>query len=458
MKADIRTRLMIQFTLIVSVILFLLCSIIYWFSANYRLSVFYSRLENKAITTARLLLDVKEVDSLLLRIIDQKSEQQLYNEVVTVFDYQNRKVYCNIEGDTLHVNKNILDRIRLEKYIRLRKGKQEVLGLLFAEKHLRYVVIASAFDLYGRSKLNYLLWILIIGFVFCILITFITGRFFAVRALKPIADMVTQVEKISFENLAMRLNEGNRRDEIDLLAMTFNKMLDRLNSAVDMQKSFISNASHELRTPLTSITGQIEVALMKSRSAGEYQSILSSVLEDTRNLNSLANGLLYMAKASSDPSSIALRPVRIDEILWEAHAEMASRKPDYRISIHFGETIEDDKELIVNGNPMLLKSAVLNLLENGCKFSDHHSMEVCLSTSRKQMTLKFTDEGIGISGDEVEKILQPFYRAGNVRNIPGSGLGLSLACMIIRLHRGDLSIDSLPGKGTTITVTLPGIG
>ena len=225
-----------------------------------------------------------------------------------------------------------------------------------------------------------------------------------------------------------------------------------------MQKSFVSNASHELRTPLTSITGQIEVALMKTRSDVEYQAILNSLLEDTRNLNALANGLLDMAKASSDPSGITIQPVRIDEILWEARQEMTSRKPQYTVSIHFDPSIEEETELTVKGNFQLLKSAVLNLLENGCKFSSDHAAEVYLSTSRERIAIRFSDKGMGISKEEMEKIFQPFYRAESARNIPGSGLGLPLTYLIIRLHGGELTIDSVPREGTTVTVTLPGMG
>ena len=93
------------------------------------------------------------------------------------------------------------------------------------------------------------------------------------------SDVVKQVDKITISSLDMRVNEGNGTDEIAQLAITFNKMLKRLESSFEMQRSFVSNASHELRTPLTSITGQIEVSLMKSRTHEEYETILESVLK-----------------------------------------------------------------------------------------------------------------------------------------------------------------------------------
>ena len=118
-----------------------------------------------------------------------------------------------------------------------------------------------------------------------------------------------------------------------------------------------------------SITGQIEVSLMKPRSQAEYEAILESVLEDIKNLNALSNGLLDLAKASSDISEIALLPLRIDEILWETRAELLERKKDYKVSIEFSKPIEDEKELTVLGNHHLLKTAIVNLMDNACKFS-----------------------------------------------------------------------------------------
>jgi signal transduction histidine kinase len=254
----------------------------------------------------------------------------------------------------------------------------------------------------------------------------------------------------------MRVDEGNRTDEIARLSMTFNRMLDRLESAFNMQQSFVANASHELRTPLTSVTGQIEVALMKSRDREEYVAVLQSVLEDIRNLNTLSNGLLDLAKASFDMAAVTLQPVRIDEIIWETRAELTVREPGYTVDIHFDEPIEEENELTLNGNVQLLKSAVHNLMDNGCKFSSGHKVEVHLHSSGEQIILQFIDQGIGIPREDIEKsFTQPFYRADNVHGIHGSGLGLPLAFQIIRLHGGMLAIDSLPGKGTTVTVTLP---
>jgi len=455
MKFNIRTRLTFQFTYIVTVILILFSFIIYYFSADYREYEFYSRLKQKAINTAKLLIEVKEVDYNLMKIIDKNTINTINNEKVLIYDCKNLLFYNSSDDDSIHTSKTLLDKIRLLKDVRYHEGEKEVIGLLYMDKNDQYVVISSALDSYGIKKLNNLKWIIFIGFIISIGLTVYTGRVYAYRALKPMSDVVKQVDKITISSLDMRVNEGNGSDEIAQLAITFNKMLERLESAFEMQRSFVSNASHELRTPLTSITGQIEVSLMKSRTNEEYEAILESVLEDIKNLNALSNGLLDLAKASSDISAIAFHPLRIDEILWKTRAELIDEKKAYNISIKFSEQIEDEKELTVLGNDHLIKTAIINLMDNACKFSSDKSAEVLLTLEGNFIKVTFADRGIGIDKADIENIFHPFFRAKNAKNIYGNGLGLSLTDKIIQLHRGAISIESQPQKGTRVTVTIP---
>jgi signal transduction histidine kinase len=455
MKLNIRSRLTLQFTYLVTFILILFSVIIYYFSANYREAEFYTRLEKKALTTVKLLIEVKEVDYNLLKIIDKNALNALHDEKVMIYDDQNHQIYNSLDNDSIHISKSLLDKIRQLKSIRYHEVNNEVVGLIFTLKSDSYVVIASAFDKYGRIKLHNLIWIILVGFIISISSTVLFGRIYANKALKPMSDVVKQVDKITIASMNMRVSEGNGTDEIAQLAITFNQMLERLESAFEMQRSFVSNASHELRTPLTSITGQIEVSLMKPRTQGEYKAILESVLEDIKNLNALSNGLLDMAKASSDISAITLHPLRIDEILWETRTELIERKKDYNISINFSEPIEDEKELTVIGNHHLLKTAIVNLMDNGCKFSIDKTVEIFLSVRDKYFVAEFTDNGMGIDQADMENIFQPFYRAQNAKNISGNGLGLTLTDKIIRIHQGTIKIESQLRKGTKVTVFIP---
>lgn len=452
---NIRAKLALQFTLIVATIIIMLSVSIYYFSSYYRESSFYGRIKDRALTTARLLIEVQEVDASLLKIIDKNTINALYDEKVVIYDYQDKLIYSSIDDITISVSKELLNKIRLEKEIKYHEGENEVFGILYADKYNRYVVIASALDKYGISKLSNLGIILIVGFIFSIIIAMVAGWIYSGRALKPMKEVVTQVSKITISNLDLRVGEGNGTDEIAQLAITFNRMLERLEAAFEMQRSFVSNASHELRTPLTAITGQIEVTLMKKREEKEYESVLHSILEDIKNLGKLSNNLLDLAKASSDISEIKLKELRTDELLLEAQIELIKRNPSYGININFDTTADDESKFIIFGNEHLVRSAFINLMDNACKFSDNKSVSISLGTKDNSIQVQFTDKGIGINENDLEHIFQPFYRAGNARNISGHGLGLSLTKKIVEIHKGTIWISSQLNTGTAVSVMFP---
>lgn len=455
MKFTIRTRLSLQFTYIVTFILILFSFIIYYFSDSYREAEFYSRLEKKAMTTAKLLIHVKEVDYNLMKIIDRNTVNAINNETVMIFDNTDKQIYNSSDLEGIIDSKALISKIRQSGHVRFHQGEKEVIGMLYVNNNIPYVILASALDSYGLKKLSNLKWIIIVGFFISIGMTVYLSKIYATRALKPMSDVVSQVDKINIANMNLRVNEGNGTDEIAQLAITFNKMLARLESAFQMQRSFVSNASHELRTPLTSITGQIEVSLMKSRTQEEYRTTLESVLEDIKNLNALSNGLLDLAKASSDISAVALHALRIDEILWQTRSELLARKKDYNITIHFSQDIDDEKKLMVLANDHLLKTAITNIMDNACKFSSNKSVEILLSVKDNWIKAAFSDTGIGIEKTNMENIFVPFFRAENAKNVPGNGLGLSLTDKIIRLHQGTLSVDSVINQGTIVTIEIP---
>src|SRR5689334_13169996 len=290
---NIRAKLTFRFTFLVAAIILLLSASIYYSSADYRVSEFYGRLKSRGTTTAKLLVDVEEVDSTLLGIIEKNSINPLVLEDVDIIDPTNKIVYCNCtDSMPWRYISDKIPRRWLDQEIRCKDRERESIGFLFQGKSEHYIVIVSALDKYGMSKLKYLRLILIIGYLFSISLVFIAGWIFAGQALKPVALITSQADKITASDLKVRLSEGNQTDELAHLAITFNRMLDRLEKSFEMQRSFVADSSHEIRTPLTAMRGQIEVSLLKERSAAEYKEILVSVLEDISNLIVLSNTLL----------------------------------------------------------------------------------------------------------------------------------------------------------------------
>lgn len=294
------------------------------------------------------------------------------------------------------------------------------------------------------------------GFILFFII-FLSGWLYAGRFLKPISKIVQQADQITDTNLNQRLSIPNKHDEIGQLTATFNRMLERLETSINNQKRFVSNASHEIRTPLTAISGQIDVALMKDRSKEEYRNTLQSIQTDIMNLRTLANNLLELANSNVENLFQHPEMIRIDEILWNIRDEMARQKPEYNIHIHFDSLADDENVLICKGEEKLLKTAFINIIDNACKFSENKTVDIRVTFDQSNIILYFVDQGIGMPESYLNHIFEPFYRGHNAHGIPGNGIGLSLVQRIIKLHSGKLFVRSKINDGTSVEVVLPNL-
>ncbi|MFH0843403.1 MAG: HAMP domain-containing sensor histidine kinase [Bacteroidota bacterium] len=455
---QIRTRLTLRFLLLGGLIMIIVCAAIYYSSATYRKQNFYYRLTGKAWSISKLLFDTYGYDAERVRRMERNNPDKMQNEKIIILDFKNDTLYTSDETGEIEIRNNVIERVRTGERIRYRQGSYDVLAVLYMTANNRYVVLAAATDTEGSSYLKILRLIMVIVLLISLVLFFIAGWYYAGRALKPISDMVREVEEISITSLNLRVPEGNGIDEIGRLAKTFNRMLERLESSFAMQKNFIANASHELRTPLTAINGQIEVLMMKDRTTGEYRRELISVQDDIRSLIYLANRLLLIARTSAEGPATLIKNIQVDEILWQSRDEMTRFNNKYKINVSVDESLTDSGQLIVKGDEFLIKTALSNIMDNACKYSEDHTVNVIIKSSGRWIELKFKDHGIGIPEEEIEKVFEPFYRASNALTVSGSGIGLQLVSQIIRNHNGEIEISSAVNKGTTVTIKLPVAG
>ena len=317
------------------------------------------------------------------------------------------------------------------------------------------ITVASAIDRYGFTKLARLREILFFAWLISLIIVGIAGYLFASDALRPVAELIEQANTISATNIHKRMRVGRQRDELANLARTFNELLNRLEEAFVSQKSFVSHASHELRTPLTVMMGQIEVTRLQPRSTTDYEQAFDGLLDEVKNMIRLVNGLLDLARANADATTLHYQPVRLDELLWQAQSQLVHKKPTYDIDIDFDELPSQEEELVIMGEESLLQTAFQNLMENGCKYSPDERVVVRITVEPGRILVTVSDQGYGISPDELPHIFEPFYRSQNTMTTLGHGIGLALTQRIIDLHHGRVSVESTLGKGTTFRIALP---
>ena len=456
-KMKIRTRLALYFTATVAVILFSFSLGISHFAKVNRYDRFSRKLKNRALTDARLLFLVRDIDEGLLKQIDNYTINELFDEEIAFYNEKNVCIYKNYDHISKLLSPSEFKLIQKQgEYLR-RDSNRDLIGVLFPYAGKTYTVVVRAYDRYGYLYLSNLEFIIWGGLLASLLITMITSYFFAQKALKPIKDVITQARKISVNRLNLRLNEGNGDDELALLAITFNRMLNRIENAFVTQKIFLSSASHELRTPITAIQGEIEVALFKERTNEEYIRVLKTVLSETKAMAKLTNDLLELSQTSVDFADTRQTDVRIDEVLLAAQNEAVQKHPTANIKVDFEEFPEDQDQLTIRGNDNLLRIAFRNLMDNASKFSDFKLVEVKIGFHLKQVQVCVLDHGIGIKACDKERVFDEFYRAPNAQSFKGQGIGLSMVRKIIEMHKGSIQLDSVEGKGTTFAVLLPHI-
>ena len=365
----------------------------------------------------------------------------MFQERVLIFNPDDKLIYSSLDDLDVPYSSELLKEIRKKEKVEYTIDDVEQIGILYKGDQGDFVAISSAYDRFGRSKLQNLRNVLFTGLFVGILIIVLAGAAFAGQVLQPLARINAEVSNISAGNLSLRIDEGNRHDEIAQLAMNFNDMLHRLESAFEVQQQFVSNASHEMRNPLAAITTQLQLILDKKRTPEEYEQAMQSMLDDTQTLVELTNGLLTLAQSGIEKQRFQFGAVRVDEVLFLAQNELGKAHPDYHFIIEYETFPEDESQLTIPGNEQLLKTAFLNLMDNACKFSPDRTVRIRVAANLHAIDVSFSDCGIGVPEEEQELIFNPFYRSSNVQSaIKGHGIGLSLCRRILQLHNSNISI------------------
>lgn len=453
---QIRSKLTLQFIILVAGILLLSLCFIYFKFRQFTEDEFYNNLRSKGLMTAEMVLH--EEDKLKVKPLpaaDQTSIESLpFRENVTIYNAEFEMVFA-FNPDAPPLPENKLRQLKSSAETCFQHDNLHAIGLRHKSHSGReYIIVAES--VFNPEELGSLRNILIISFFMGIGIVAAGGWFYAGQAMAPVSRIINQVDRIRPTDLSARLDVANNHDEISRLVITFNRLLDRIQFAFRMQKSFISNVSHELKNPLSVILSQLEVALDKKRGAAEYHATLTSVLEDTRELSEVTEKMLQLARVHSDDSNITFEQVRLDEIMLQTRATLLKMHPDYHISFDIDGIPESEDQLCVHGNESLLRSAFQNLMDNGCKFSPDKKVEVRIGFDPEgKHYVEITDRGPGIPSKDLQLIFQPFYRSSQNIHVRGSGIGLSLVESILKLHHVVLDVASAQGKGTTFKLSFP---
>jgi len=454
----IKVKITAIFTLLVTALLLLLSVSVFYFSKLERRETFKNRITGRASINTQIYSIVGDTNLAALARFDSSSTT-IPQKSVTIFNQLNTAVYQYTArgADTIYATKEILDEARTQKRYYFNDGEKEAIAFNYDDGSRKVVIVVGGYDEDGWTRLRKLQNMMAGSLATGILLTLVVGYVFSQQLVRPISQIIHEVNEISSQNLSHRIHAGSSQDELNQLANTFNELLNRLQESFLIQRRFISNASHELSTPLTSILSQLEVTLHKDRSVEEYMQVMQSIHEDVRQMQQLTKSLLEIAKTGTQ-GSIELMEVRIDEVLLKVTADVQKISEDYNVDLNFGDFPEDEKAFMVFGSNDLLYSAIKNVVENGCKYSPDHVSIVNLTFPENKVVIEVKNKGDVIAEEEIENIFQPFYRSGNIGQAKGFGLGLALAKRIISLHKGRIDVQSDIIAGTVFAITLPSLG
>ena len=280
------------------------------------------------------------------------------------------------------------------------------------------------------------------------------GWWLCKRALLPVTRMAKAAGSMSMAAGDQRLPSPGTGDELDLLASSFNGLLDRLHQEFERQKRFAGDASHQLRTPLTALLGQLEVARRRDRTVAEYQRVLDEVQCEAVRLRQIVESLMFMARAESEAGTPELEPIEL--VLWVS--ERLRDGPAGERAQDFQKLLTTEPPAWVHAHPQLLGQLLANLLDNACKYSlPGTPITVEVGREGEFVTLAVQDKGFGMKADDLLHVFEPFYRSTEARRrrSPGVGLGLAVVERIAAVFGGTIRAESQPGEGSRFVLRLP---
>ena len=281
----------------------------------------------------------------------------------------------------------------------------------------------------------------------------VVGWFMARRALVGVETVTRTARRISEGSLEKRVPVKKRADEIDQLALTFNRMLDRIETLVTGTREMSDNIAHDLKSPITRIRGIAEVSMTPDASILEYEAMAAGTIEECDRLLDMINTMLIISRTEAGVNQLDCQKLDIGKLVADACNIFQAPAEEKGLTLD----CDGPGSISIDGDVRLIQRLVANLLDNAIKYTPVDGrIDVTVSPGENQtVAIAVKDSGVGISGQDLEHIFERFYRCDPSRSQTGTGLGLSFVRAVARAHNGEITVVSTSGEGSTFTVRLP---
>lgn len=287
--------------------------------------------------------------------------------------------------------------------------------------------------------------------IICGLIVGVTLIFMVVTyIINPIVKLNDATKKVAHGDFDIKV-KTKRKDEIGELANNFNIMVKELDGIEILRKDYISNVSHELKTPIAAIEGFAELLKDDTLTEPEKKEYLNIILEETDRLSKLSSNIIKLSKFENQKIITNKKKYRLDEQIRKAIIMLEKYINEKNITVTFVSdeiTVYEDEDLIME--------VWINLLNNAIKYTNENgNIKICAKEHNDLIEVEFSDDGIGIEKNEIDKIFEKFYQSKKSHSSDGSGLGLAIVKRIIELVNGEITVESELNKGTSFFITIP---
>jgi len=350
-----------------------------------------------------------------------------------------------------NLNLNLFPIEKDNQYIDTQLNKKPIRQIqvpVFQEKEIiGHLVIAMSLD-DAEMVIGNLSNILLISIPLILIVLFLIARFFAGRSIQPVRTIIETSSQITKDNLQTRIPLPQNRDELYVLSENINNLLNRIENAVDREKQFTSDASHELRTPLAVMKGTMEVLIRKPRNQQEYEEKIQFCISEVDRLNHMVDQLLLLARFENQKQNVKQESIYLNALILDNLTRFSDKIESKKLKIKADFT--DD--YYIQSDNYLVSIIFSNLISNAIKYS-HDNGEIVMQLEKTSTEIIFTvsDNGVGISEQDLNKIFNSFYRSdvSNHPEIKGTGIGLSIVKRLCDLLNVGIMVNSKLNEGTS---------
>ncbi|MBB6372750.1 ATP-binding protein [Chryseobacterium shigense] len=438
LKRKIALTISIAFSLLFAMVM----AVIYLSFNDFRRDEFKERFRQRLEFTSHFISKSRNFEEEAPIFFNENSDNILLNETILIFNSDKELVYSTIKDRNVTWDNSLLKELDEKKIIYTEKTVPEIYAALRNINGENYYILTSAFDTNGKSKLEYLKYLLITAYVMSTLLIGFFSYYFMGQFLRPLEDLNKEISEVTAHKLTTQIPVQESNDEINVLAKSFNTMIARLDDVFQSQKDFTASASHEIRTPITRMAFQLENLIKFGEHSPETLASLKQIQRDVYQLSDLTNSLLLLTKFDKENIQSIYEEVRIDEVIFEAFEAVEKSYPALKLDFLISEDTSENGLLTISGVQSLLVIVFINLFKNAAVYSDDAEVDVLITETNDKLTVDVTSRGNTIPEEEQTKLFEAFMRGNNSQNISGSGLGLRIAKRILEYHNAEIRYSS----------------